>query len=179
MSAAGPAVRALPYHRPYFPEVVRLKVDGSAKKGDRHEPWSRPLEPKRPALSYALPSGSLADPAGSNAVVAAMRWVEGILLGPVATSVAVIGVAAVGLMMLSGRIDVRRAACVILGCFILFGAPGIAAGLQALAGGGPAPDSSPPVFAAPPYEPPPLPPPPPPPPPRNPDPYAGAALPSR
>jgi type IV secretory pathway VirB2 component (pilin) len=130
-------------------------------------------------LSYALPSGSLADPAGSNAVVAAVRWVEDILLGQVATSVAVIGVATIGLMMLSGRIDVRRAAFVVLGCFILFGAPSIAAGLQALAGGGPGPDSSAPVFTAPPYVPPPLPPPPPPPPPANPDPYAGAAVPSR
>jgi type IV secretion system protein VirB2 len=130
-------------------------------------------------LSYALPSGSLADPAGSNAVVAAVRWVEGILLGPAATSVAVIGVAAVGMMMLSGRIDVRRGAVVVLGCFILFGAQGIAAGLQALAGGAPRPDSDAPVFTPPPYVPLPPPRPQPPPPPRNPDPYAGAALPSR
>ena len=120
---------------------------------------------------------SLADPAGSGAVVAAVRWVEGTLLGPVATSVAVVCVAAVGLMMLSGRIDFRRAATIILGCFILFGAPGIAAALHALAGGGaPAPAASAPVYAPPPYVPPP---PPPPPPPRNPDPYAGASVPRR
>lgn len=85
-------------------------------------------------------------------------------------------VAAVGLMMLSGRIDLRRGAGVILGCFILFGAPAIAAALHALAADAPAPAASEPVYIPPPYVPPP-PPPAPPAPPRNPDPYAGAAVP--
>jgi hypothetical protein len=108
-------------------------------------------------------------------VEAAVQWVEGTLLGTLATSVAVICVAAVGLMMLSGRIDVRRAASIFLGCFILFGAPTIAAALHALAGGdGPAPAASEPAYVPPPYVPPP-----PPPPPRNPDPYAGASVPQR
>jgi type IV secretory pathway VirB2 component (pilin) len=122
-------------------------------------------------LSYAFPSPSLADPAGSGAVAAAVRWLEGTLLGTVATSVAVICVAGVGLMMLSGRIDLRRGASVILGCFILFGAPGIAAALHGLAGGAdPAPAMIEPVY---------VPPPPYVPPPRNPDPYAGASVPRR
>jgi type IV secretory pathway VirB2 component (pilin) len=130
-------------------------------------------------MSYAPPSGSLADPAGASVVVAAVQWLQDVLLGTVATSVAVICVAAVGLMMLSGRIDFRRAASLIAGCFILFGAASIAAGIQAAAGlAGPGPDG-PPVFAAIPYVPPPAPPAPPPPPPSNPDPYAGAAVPSR
>lgn len=59
------------------------------------------------------------------------------MLGTAATSVAVVSVAAVGLMMLSGRIDVRRAATVIVGCFVIFGAAGIAGGIQSAAGGGP------------------------------------------
>lgn len=128
-------------------------------------------------MSYALPSQSLADPSGSGAVAAAVRWIEGILLGTAATSVAVICVAAIGLMMLSGRIDARRAGTVLLGCFILFGAPGIAAALHALAdGGGAAPASAGPFDEPPPYVPPP---PPPPPRPANPDPYAGASVPTR
>jgi type IV secretory pathway VirB2 component (pilin) len=129
-------------------------------------------------LSYAFPSRSLADPAGSGAAAAAVEWIEGTLLGTAATSVAVVSVAALGLMMLSGRIDARRAATVILGCFILFGAPAIAAALHALAGGGPAPDAPEPVYARPIYPPPPPPPPPPQPPPRprNPDPQGGASL---
>ena len=128
-------------------------------------------------MSYAVP-GSLADPSGSSAAVAAVRWLEGALLGTAATSVAVICVAAVGLMMLSGRVSFRRAASVVLGCFILFGAPTIAAGIQAVAGGG-APAAPEPVFVPPPYIPPPAPPPVPPPQPSNPDPYAGAAVPTR
>jgi type IV secretory pathway VirB2 component (pilin) len=129
-------------------------------------------------LSDAFASSSLADPVGSGVVVAAVQWIEGTLLGTAATSVAVVCVAAVGLMMLSGRIDVRRGASVVLGCFILFGAPSIAAALHALAAGGaPAPAAAEPVYAPPPYVPPP---PPPLPPPRlNPDPYGGASVPRR
>jgi type IV secretion system protein VirB2 len=59
------------------------------------------------------------------------------LLGTAATSVAVVCVATVGLMMLSGRIDVRRGAEAIVGCFIVFGAASIAGGIQAAAGAGP------------------------------------------
>jgi hypothetical protein len=113
---------------------------------------------------------------------AAVQWLQGTLLGTVATSVAVICVAAVGLMMLSGRIDVRRAATVIVGCFILFGAPSIAAGIQAAAGlAGPGPADSKWVPQASPLAELPIPAPPPPPPPRpsNPDPFAGAAVPYR
>lgn len=110
-------------------------------------------------------------------MVAAVQWLQGTLLGTAATSVAVVSVATVGLMMLSGRIDVRRGAATIVGCFILFGAASIAAGIQsaafATAGS---------VAAAPP--PPPYPPaelviPPRPPAPANADPYAGAAVPTR
>lgn len=71
-----------------------------------------------------------ADPAGSGVIVGAVHWIEGTLLGTVATVVAVIAVAAVGLMMLTGRINWRYGATVILGCFILFGAASIVAGIQ-------------------------------------------------
>jgi type IV secretion system protein VirB2 len=58
------------------------------------------------------------------------------LLGTVATTVAVIAVAAVGFMMLTGRINWRYGAVVILGCFVLFGATSIVAGIRAAALGG-------------------------------------------
>ena len=77
-----------------------------------------------PALAQGL------DPAGSGPIVGAVHWVEGTLLGTVATVAAVIAVAVVGLMMLSGRINWRYGASVILGCFILFGAASIVAGIQ-------------------------------------------------
>lgn len=86
--------------------------------------------------SSAAAAQELADPQGSGAIVGAVRWLQGTLLGTVATVVAVIAVAAVGLLMLTGRINWRYGATVILGCFILFGAASIVAGIQATAGAG-------------------------------------------
>ncbi len=74
-----------------------------------------------------------ADPAGSGVLVSAVRWLQGSLLGTVATVVAVIAVATVGFLMLTGRINWRYGATVIVGCFILFGAASIVAGIQSTA----------------------------------------------
>jgi type IV secretory pathway VirB2 component (pilin) len=87
------------------------------------------------AWAYSYSSPSLGDPGGSGAVVAAVQWLQNTLLGTVATTVAVICVATVGLMMLSGRVDLRRGASVVVGCFILFGASSIAAGIRSVASG--------------------------------------------
>ena len=75
------------------------------------------------------------DPAGSNVILSAVTWLQGTLLGNVATALAVIAVGATGLLMLTGRIDWRRGAVVILGCFIVFGAASIVAGIRSVAGG--------------------------------------------
>lgn len=75
------------------------------------------------------------DPAGSNVVLNAVTWLQGTLFGNVATALAVIAVGAVGLMMLTGRIDWRRGATVILGTFILFGAAAIVAGIRSISSG--------------------------------------------
>lgn len=76
------------------------------------------------------------DPAGSGVILNAVNWLQGTLLGNVATALAVIAVGATGLMMLTGRIDWRRGAVVILGCFILFGAASIVAGIRSVSAGG-------------------------------------------
>jgi len=76
-------------------------------------------------------STSLADPDGSSALVAAVQWLQGTLLGTVASTAAIIAVASFGLLMLSGRIHYRQGVTVIIGCFIIFGAPSIVAGLTA------------------------------------------------
>lgn len=81
------------------------------------------------SASAAIP----ADPQGSGVIIGAVNWLQGTLLGTVATVAAVIAVAAVGLMMLTGRINWRYGAVVILGCFILFGAASIVAGIRATA----------------------------------------------
>ena len=75
------------------------------------------------------------DPAGSGAITGALYWIQGTLMGTVATVSAVIAIAAVGFMMLTGRMNWRYGATVILGCFILFGAASIVAGIRQAAGG--------------------------------------------
>lgn len=126
-----------------------------------------------PFLASHPSSGSLADPAGADVIAAAAAWLQGTLLGTVATSIAIVAVSSVGLMMLAGRVPVRRGLTVIGGCFILFGAPAIAAGIQSSLGtggvvpvaGAPARLTGPP---APTPEPPPV---------ASRDPYAGASVP--
>ncbi len=63
-------------------------------------------------------------------IVSAVQWLQGTLLGTIATVVAVIAVASVGLLMLTGRINWRYGATVIIGCFILFGAASIVGGIR-------------------------------------------------
>lgn len=85
-----------------------------------------------PALAQVQTTG---DPAGSSPILAALNWVQGTLLGNVATSAAVIAIAAVGFLMLTGRIEWRRGIVVIVGAFIIFGAASIVAGIRSLATG--------------------------------------------
>ena len=93
-----------------------------------------------PAIGIVLSSPASAavslDPQGSDVLVNAVTWLQGTLLGTFATVVAVIAVASVGFMMLTGRINWRHGAVVILGCFILFGAASIVAGIRSAAIGG-------------------------------------------
>jgi type IV secretion system protein VirB2 len=83
----------------------------------------------------AMPSAAFAqaNPQGSGPIVSALGWLQGTLLGNVATSVAVIAVAMVGFMMLTGRLNWRVGATVIIGCFILFGSAAIVSGIQSTA----------------------------------------------
>ena len=83
----------------------------------------------------AVPSAAFAqaNPQGSGPIVSALSWLQGTLLGNVATSVAVIAVAMVGFMMLTGRLNWRVGATVIIGCFILFGSAAIVSGIQSTA----------------------------------------------
>lgn len=85
------------------------------------------------AASPAFSQDSYSDPAGSGVLVSAVNWLQGTLLGTVATVAAVIAVAVVGFMMLTGRINWRYGITVILGCFILFGAASIVAGIRSTA----------------------------------------------
>jgi type IV secretion system protein VirB2 len=63
-------------------------------------------------------------------ITGALRWMQGILLGPIATSVAVMAVAGVGFMMLTGRMNWRYGGTVIIGVFVIFGAPRLVASIS-------------------------------------------------
>jgi type IV secretion system protein VirB2 len=84
-------------------------------------------------LSTSVSAAVPGDPQGSGVIVAAANWLQGTLLGTIATVAAVVAVAAVGFMMLTGRINWRHGAMVILGCFVLFGAGSIVAGIRSAA----------------------------------------------
>lgn len=106
---------------------------------------------------------------GPFALPAALEWIAALLTGSLATSIGVIAIAGVGFAMLAGQVSWRDGARVVLGCFVLFGAGALSAGLMGLAWGEteqaevqspaqppPAPLASQPVF----------------------DPYAGASVPN-
>lgn len=99
----------------------------------------------------------------------AADWISGTLLGSAAVALCVIAIAFVGLMLMSGRLAVRDGLRVVVGCFVLLGAPVIAAGLQGAAEEVSAPSTpSEPAIELPPTQPP-LPQ-------STYDPYAGASL---
>lgn len=105
----------------------------------------------------------------TDALSSAVRWIEAMMLGTIATTLAILAIAVLGFLMLQGRLDWKRAARVIVGCFLIFGAPVISAGLLGRIDNQPAYSRS---MAAPESDMPP------PPPRKNEqfDPYAGAAV---
>lgn len=108
-------------------------------------------------------------PPTGNSVSSSIEWINDLLLGSLAFGLCVIAVAVVGLLMFSGRLPVRQGLRVILGCFILLGAPIIAAGFLGVWQGVDAPTYEPPSLvehAGQREEPPPA----------DYDPYAGASL---
>ena len=114
-------------------------------------------------------SPSLFDAPAQRALPTATSWVTATLLGEVAVVLCVLAVAFVGLLLMSGRVAIREGLRVAIGCFVLLGAPIIAAGLRGAADETtPARTSQPLLIEAAPL--------PAPPPPANYDPYAGASL---
>ena len=83
-----------------------------------------------PLFMNTIPT-SLLEPPGQSVLARTMLWVEDLAFGSIATAVAILTVAMVGVMLLTGRLDLRRGTTVILGCFILFGARSISLAFQA------------------------------------------------
>lgn len=110
-------------------------------------------------------------PESPNALIVSSDWIAGTLTGTLGIMLAVLAIAGVGFAILQGLLAVRNGVRVVLGCFILFGAPAIAEALTGLAAQT-SPQSAE-VYNAPPPPPMSVPTPPPP----DPDPYAGASVP--
>lgn len=70
---------------------------------------------------------------GQSSVVLAANWLADLLTGEFGTTIAVLTVAGVGFAALLGRFAMRNSLRIVIGCFILFGAPIIAKGLMGLA----------------------------------------------
>lgn len=77
---------------------------------------------------------SLFDAGSGSTIGGAVSWLTGTLLGSVATLLCVLAVAVIGFAMLSGRLQIRRGAYVVLGCFVLLGAPIIASAFLSMVG---------------------------------------------
>lgn len=71
---------------------------------------------------------SLFETGGGATMAESARWIEGVMLGEIALGVCVIAVAFIGALMLTGRLPLRKGGRIVVGCFVLLGAPVIAAG---------------------------------------------------
>ena len=111
--------------------MVRRGFGGCIVKRQRLAAWIMWLWASPVAAQDAM-----GDPAGSGPIVGAFHWLQSTLLGTVATVAAIVAVASIGFLMLTGRMNWRYGATVIVGCFILFGAASIVAGIQSSAGAG-------------------------------------------
>ena len=69
---------------------------------------------------------------GSGALEGGVAWLVALSTGSLAIGLCVLAVALVGLLMFAGRLPVREGLRVVLGCFVLLGAPAIAAGFISL-----------------------------------------------
>jgi type IV secretory pathway VirB2 component (pilin) len=71
---------------------------------------------------------SLFEVSGGAPMAESARWIEGGMLGEIALGLCIIAVAFIGALMLTGRSPLREDMQVVVGCFVLPGAPVIAAG---------------------------------------------------
>lgn len=61
----------------------------------------------------------------------AVEWLSQAMTGPVATTIGTLAVAMVGVLLLGGRLPIRRGVLTIVGCFVVFSASAIAASFVA------------------------------------------------
>lgn len=62
-------------------------------------------------------------------LLSAALWIKALLSGPLATAVAIVAVTLLAALLISGRVPSRRAAEVLVGIFVVFGAATVADGI--------------------------------------------------
>jgi type IV secretion system protein VirB2 len=92
---------------------------------------------------------SLFEADGGTPMVDSARWIEGVMLGEIALGLCGLAVAFIGALMLTGRLPLREGVRIVVGCFVLLGAPVIAAGFVEGGGGGIEVSTPPPPVVAP------------------------------
>lgn len=75
---------------------------------------------------------SLLDAPPEPVLAAGSNWIMGLIGGSLAVSLCVIAMATLGMLMLTGRLTLRRGLQTILGCFVLLGSAGFAGELAGL-----------------------------------------------
>ncbi|MEP3050461.1 MAG: TrbC/VirB2 family protein [Erythrobacter sp.] len=78
----------------------------------------------------AIPRSSLFDPTAEPVLENSVGWINGVVLGEIAVGLCILSVAFLGILMLTGRLPLRSGLRVVVGCFMLLGAPAIAAGFM-------------------------------------------------
>ena len=79
-------------------------------------------------------ASSLFDAPPSQVLPPATDWLANLLLGSLATGICVLAVAFIGFRLMTGDMAIRAGLRVVLGCFVLLGAPFVASGLRSVAG---------------------------------------------
>lgn len=67
-------------------------------------------------------------------LLTAISWIAGVILGPVATGIAIASVAFFGFAMLQGYFDWQRGLRIVIGLFLVFGASSIAHSIAGMRG---------------------------------------------
>lgn len=82
-----------------------------------------------------MAQASLFNAPGQPVIEASATWVEQVVGGSTAVAISVIAIALLGFLMMTGRLVLRRATVVVLGCFVLLGSATLADALDQVARG--------------------------------------------
>ncbi len=77
---------------------------------------------------------SLFDADGGSPMSDSGHWIEGVVLGELTVGVCVLALALMGALMLTGRLPLREGARIVVGCFVMVGAPVIASAFVVVGG---------------------------------------------